>query len=235
MIQKEMLEYQNIDRELNRIEKDLRKNEFYIKRKQYKSLYQSCEDNVAKSDAKAADLRAQLAQTRQSMDKVNAVLEDYFKEINDVEGEDELNYMTKKLNDELDALNALERDIKRITREGEEILKTLDDINAKMPKITALYNKCGEEFNKITEAQKPHIAELRAQQSELKKSIDPSVFEIYKKISDGQIHPVFVPLVNGCQCGGCRMEMPKAVVDAQLASKDYMRCEHCGRIIYKEQ
>ena len=118
MIQKEMLEYQNIDKELNRIEKDLRKNEFYIKRKQYKSLYQSCEDNVAKSEAKTSDLRAQLAQTRQSMDKVNAVLEEYFKEIKDVEGEDELNYMTKKLNDELDALNALERDIKRIDRKS---------------------------------------------------------------------------------------------------------------------
>ena len=31
------------------------------------------------------------------------------------------------------------------------------------------------------------------------------------------------------------MEIPKAVVDAQLSNKDYMRCEHCGRIIYKEQ
>ena len=235
MIQKEMLEYQSIDRELNRIEKDLRKNEFFVKRKQYKSLYQSCEDNVTKSEAKAADLRAQLAQARQSMDKVNAVLEEYFKEIKDVEGEDELNYMSKKLNDELEALNALERDVKRITREGEEILKALEDINAKMPKITALYNKCSEEFNKVTEAEKPHIAELKQKQAELKKSIDPSVFEIYKKISDGQIHPVFVPLVNGSQCGGCRMEIPKAVVDAQLTNKDYMRCEHCGRIIYKEQ
>lgn len=235
MIQNEMLEYQNIDKELNRIEKDLRKNEYFVKRKQYKSLYQGCEDNIAKFDAKAAELRSQLVAARQSTDKINAVLEEYFKEIKDVEGEDELNYMTKKLSDETEALNAVERDIKRITREGEEIVKALDDINAKMPKITALYNKCSEEFAKITEAQKPHIAELKAKQAELKKTIDPAIFEVYKKISDGQIHPVFVPLVNGCQCGGCRMEMPKAVVDAQLAQKDHMRCEHCGRVIYKEQ
>ena len=233
MIQKEMLEYQEIDKELNRIEKELRKNEYFIKRKQYKSLYQGCEDNIAKFDAKAGDLRSQLAAARQSMDKINAVIEEYFKEIKEVEGEDELNYMTKKLNDELKSLGDVEQEIKRVAKEGEDIVKTLEDINAKLPKITALYNKCNEEFAKVTEAQKPRVAELKVKQAELKKSIDPSILEVYKKISDGQIHPVFVPLVSGCQCGGCRMEMPKAVVDAQLSQKDYMRCEHCGRIIYK--
>ncbi|MCM1534085.1 MAG: C4-type zinc ribbon domain-containing protein [Corallococcus sp.] len=235
MIQQEMLEYQSIDRELNRIEKELKKNEFFVRRKQYKSLHQSCEENMLKSESKATDLNGQLAQARQNMAAVKSALDEYCKEIVEVEDADELNYLTKKLNEELESLSAIEKDIKRISREGEEIVKTLEDINAKLPKIIALYAKCNEEFNKASEAQKPRVIELKTKQTELKKAIAPSLFEIYKKVSDGQIQPVFVPLRDGNRCGGCQMEMPKAIVDAQFANKDYMRCEHCGRIIYKAE
>lgn len=233
MIQQEMLQYQTLDSELNRIEKELRKNEFFVKRKQYNALRKDCEENISKLDSTAADLRVQLANARQSMEKISAVIEEHSKEIADIEDKDELNYMNKKLNEQLDLLSAVEKDLKRILREGEEVAKSFDEINAKLPKIIAGYNKCNEEFAKVTELQKPRVTELKVKQAELKKVIDPAQFELYKKISDGQIFPVFVPLLNDCQCGGCRMEMPKAVVDTHMAKKDTMRCEHCGRIIYK--
>jgi len=234
MIQQEMLQYQSLDGELSRIEKELRKNEFYVKRKQYKALRQECEENIAKLDGKAGELRVQLANAKQSLDKITAVIEEHSKEIVDIEDKDELNYMNKKLNEQLESLGLVEKDIKRILREGEEIAKSFEEINAKLPKIIAGYNKCNEEFAKAAEAQKPRVNELKVKQAELKKVIEPSLYEVYRKISDGQIHPVFVPLRDGCRCGGCQMEMPKAVVDAHMANKDYMRCEHCGRVIYKE-
>lgn len=235
MIQAEMLQYQSIDRELNRIEKELRKNEFFVKRKQYKQLHQNCEDSIAKSEGKVADLRNQLAAARQSMAQIVAVLDEYYKEIEEVEGEDELNYMSKKLNEQLDLLAAVERDVKRITHEGEEIVKSLDDINGKLPKIVSLYAKCNDEFNKVAEAAKPRINELRQQQAALKGKIDPKLLEVYQKVAAVDNRPVFVPLRDGVRCGCCQMEMPKAVVDAQFAGRDFIRCEHCGHLIYREQ
>ena len=234
MIQQEMLQYQSLDSELNRIEKDLRKNENFVKRKQYKALSQECEDNLSKLDAKAAELRSQLAIARQQMDKITATIEEHAKEINDIEDVDELNYMNKKLNEQLELLSTVDKDVKRILREGEEIAKSFDEINVKLPKLVAAYKKANEDFNKATEEVKPRVNELRAKQTELKKAIDPSVFEIYKKVSEGGLRPVFVPLCDGSRCGGCQMEMPKAVVDAQFAGKSFIRCEHCGRVIYKE-
>lgn len=235
MIQKEMLEYQTIDRELNRIEKELRENEYFVKRKQYKAMHQNCEESIARAEGRANDLKTQLVSLRESMSKITALIEEYYREIKYVEGQDELNYINKKLNEQMDALANIEKDIKRITREGEDTVKSLDEISAKLPQIIALYAKCTNEFNKATEAQKPRVAELKQRQAALKQAIDPSLFELYKKVSDGQIQPVFVPLRDGTRCGGCQMEMPKAIVDAQFAAKQYMRCEHCGRVIYKEQ
>lgn len=235
MIQQEMLDYQKIDRELNRIEKELRENEFFVKRKQYKAMHQSCEENIARAEAKANDLKNQLALCRENMSKAAAMIEEYCREIEDVEDLDELNYVSKKLNEQLDALAGIEREIKRISREGEDAIKQVEDISAKLPQIIALYAKCTNEFNKATEAQKPKVAALKKQQAELRQAIDPSIFEIYKKVSEGQIQPVFVPLRDGMRCGGCQMEMPKAIVDAQFAAKNHMRCENCGRIIYKTE
>ena len=234
MIQQEMLQYQSLDSELNRIEKELRKNDSFVKRKQYKALSQECEDNLMKLDAKAAELKNQLALSRQQMEKITAVIEEHAKEINDIEDVDELNYMNKKLNEQLELLSAVEKDIKRIIREGEEISKSFDDINVKLPKLVVAYKKANEDFNKATEEVKPRVTELRAKQAELKKVIDPSIFDVYKKASESGLRPVFVPLRDGARCGGCQMEMPKAVVDAQFSGKSFMRCEHCGRVIYKE-
>ena len=234
MIQQEMIQYQSLDGELNRIERDLRKNDSFIKRRQFKALSQECEDNLAKLDARAQDLKNQLAASKQAMERITEVIEEHSKEIAALEDIDELNYMNKQLNVQLTELANLDKDIKRIIREGEEIAKSFDDINAKLPKIIVAYKKANEDFNKATEEVKPRVTELRAKQAELKKVIDPSLYDIYKKISEGGLHPVFVPLRDGSRCGGCQMEMPKAVVDAQMAGKSYMRCESCGRIIYKE-
>ena len=234
MIQQEMLEYQSLDGELNRIEKELRKHDSFIKRRQFKALSQECEDNLAKLDARAQDLRNQLAVARQTMDKITEVIEEHSKEIGALEDVDELNYMNRQLSSQLNELSNVEKEIKRIIREGEEIAKAFDEINAKLPKIVAAYKKANEEFNKAAEEVKPRVTELKAKQAELKKVIEPSLFEIYKNVSEGGLHPVFVPLRDGARCGGCQMEMPKAVVDAQMAGKSYMRCESCGRIIYKQ-
>ena len=234
MIQQEMLQYQTLDGELIRIEKELRKNDSFVKRKQYKALSQECEDNLSKLDAKAMELKTQLAQIRQTMDKIGAVVDEHAKEVSALEDVDELNYMNKKLNEQLAELANLDKDVRRILKDGEDISKSFDDINAKLPKLIALYNKCNEEFNQAKEEVKPRVRELQLKQAELKKVISPELFDRYKRVSEGGLHPVFVPLQDGTRCGGCRMEMPKAVVDAQMSNKSYMRCEHCGRIIYKQ-
>lgn len=235
MIQQEMLEYQKIDRELSRIEKELRENESYLKLRQYKNMRQACEDSIVRAESKANDLKSQLSSCRESITKITAQIEEYCREMEDAQDTDELNYLNKKLNEQLEALSAVEKDVKRLQREGEETVKSLEEINEKLPKVVALCVKFNSLFAQAKEEQRPRVAELKQKQAVLKAKIAPSLFDIYKKVSEGQIQPVFVALRDGTRCGGCQMEMPKAIVDAQFATKDYMRCEHCGRIIYKAE
>lgn len=233
MIQQEMLRYQTLDGELNRIERDLRKNEFFIKRKQYKGLKQECDDKLAKLEIKAAELKSQFDSAMHTLNAVSAVVEEYTKEIEAIQDNDELSYMNKKLAEQTELLASVERDVKRVQKEGAEIARLFDEISAKLPKVIAGYNKCNDAFNQAAAVVKPRVNDIKKEQLELKKAIDPELFEKYRKIADGQVMPVFVPLKDECRCGGCQMEMPRAVIDAQISEHGFARCEHCGRIIYR--
>lgn len=234
MIQQEMLEYQSLDSELNKIERDLRKNQFYVKRREWKGALQKAEEQLARLEQKTIDLRNQLAQATQNLLKINDIIDEYTKEMADIEDQDELNYISKKLDIQLESLSAVEKDIKQILHDGTESEKSFERISkVQLPKIVSELNRCGAEFDKVTQEMKPRVLSVKKRQAELKKEIEPQLFDLYKRISE-QTHPVFVPLQNGNRCGGCRMEMPAAQVNAKIAEKGYLTCEHCGRIVYKD-
>ena len=234
MIQQEMLQYQTLDSELNKIERELRKNQYFLKRREVKAALQKSEEQLSRLDQKTADLRNQLALANQNLQKVNSVIEEHTKEIADIEDQDELNYMSKKLDEQLALLAGVEKEIKQILRDAEELDKSFENISrVQIPRLAAEYNKCNAEFDKAAQEVKPRVLELKKQQAELKPKIDPTLFERYGKLSE-QVHPVFVPLEGENRCGGCRMEMPTAQVTAKMAERGFLVCEHCNRIIYKK-
>lgn len=233
MIQQEMLKYQSLDTELFKIERDLRKNQYYIKRKELKISLQKCEEQIARLEQKTVDLRNQLSVANQTLQKIGEVIDEHNRELADIEDRDELNYMSKKLAEQLDLLSAAEKDLKQILAEGEEVSKTFESISkTQMPRLVSEYSKCNAQFDNATQQVKPRVMEIKKQQAELRKAIDPQLFDVYKKRAE-QTRPVFVPLCDGNRCGGCRMDMPLAQVESKMAGKDYMVCEHCGRIIYR--
>lgn len=233
MIQHEMLEYQSLDLELNKIERELKNNEIYLKRREKKAALQKAEEQLNRFEQKAVELRNKLASAAQNIKKINEIIEYYSAEINDLEDTDELNYLSKKLESQLALLATAESELKQILKDGEDIDKNFEIISkTQLPKIAAEYKKYTAEFDKITNSLKPRVLELKKRQAELKKAIDPNLLEIYSKISE-QKRPAFVPLQDKIRCGGCRMTMPEAQVNSKISQEGYMICEHCGRLIYK--
>ena len=234
MIQQQMLEYQKIDGELNRIERDLRKSEAYQNLRKNKALRQEYEHTFNKIDSKASELKNKLTQAKQAVAKINAVIEELTNEMTHVESSDELKYMSKKLDEQLKLLAQVEGEIRDVLREGEEIAKKFDEINGKLVTIAKAYKTASEEFEAQKESIKPRVKELREKLDALKPQLDKKLFEMYERISAGKVFPVFVPLSDGNRCGGCRMDMPLGVVESEMQKHGgIMRCEHCGRIMYK--
>ena len=78
----------------------------------------------------------------------------------------------------------------------------------------------------------PKIAEIDADLKKLAAAVDSSLMERYKLIrKQAKKGDVVVPIA-GNSCGGCRFELPSSLIHT-VASRGYIICEECGKIIYK--
>lgn len=230
-MQKELLEYQRLDGDLRRMKRELEKNEFRVQCKKYNQMRQDAEGQLEKLEVRAAELKNTYANLEKDFQKLTVILHDYLKLIEDIADIGEVTYMKRKINAQLDQVANCERECRNVLRDAELTAKQYDEVAAKLPVLISNYNKCNNQFNRIISAAQPKVKEMQAQQSELEKLLDPQQLELYKKIRQHDIHPVFVEYSGG-SCGGCRMEISGGAA-AKLNETGQIRCEHCGRIIYK--
>lgn len=122
----------------------------------------------------------------------------------------------------------------------------LADIAAKSQNIKAVYEKAVISAKKAAEVMStasikyqnetkdnaPKIAAIDAALKKLADAVDPALMEKYKQIRK-QIKrgDVVVPIAGNC-CGGCRFELPSSLIHT-IASRGYIICEECSKIIYK--
>ena len=109
-----------------------------------------------------------------------------------------------------------------------------ETVKVKLPQILSQYRECNNKFNEIISTSQPVVDGLRTQLNQLEKVINPEIMEIYKKIRQQNIYPVFVLLEGKSRCGGCRMDLSGSAV-SRIDESGYIRCEHCGRIVYKAE
>ena len=111
---------------------------------------------------------------------------------------------TKLLNDYTLAMNQLKETKKKVDALKEMIAKMQDGLT-------------------------PQLAEIDKQIQTLEAKANKEAYEIYKKMLNDNIFPVYVHL-NGNRCGGCQMELPLSFVE-RLRIKGQLPCEECRRII----
>ena len=122
----------------------------------------------------------------------------------------------------------------------------LADITAKSATIKNVYEKAvtsakraqeiaartSVQFEKETKDIAPKIAAIDADLKKLAATVDPALMEKYKQArKQSKRGDVVVPIV-GNSCGGCRFELPSSLIHT-AASRGYIICEECGKIIYK--
>lgn len=110
--------------------------------------------------------------------------------------------------------------------------KLLNDYNVAMNQLKDTKKKVDalkEMIAKMEENLKPELAEIDRRIASLESKADKESYELYKKMRNDNIFPVFVRL-NGNRCGGCQMELPLSFIE-KLKLKGKLPCEECRRII----
>jgi len=127
----------------------------------------------------------------------------------------------------------IERNLNIVITKAKECLKEFETTKNNVIKARSKHKTSKDNYEKLVKDAEPKMNEIKAQMKSLEKNVTPALMEKYKQMKNDNIFPVFVPLLDGKSCYGCRMEVASSKLN-KLSSEPYIVCEHCGRLIVKK-
>ncbi len=228
-----ILEYQKLDVELYKIEKQINENP-------NKKMAEQLHENMRVAQARSVKLEEKAKELLNEIDKVKKqckIQEDKLNEFLSMNVEkmsktdvEKLSNLKDKLNQNLTILE------KNLTTLAENMNAVLADFN----KTIKTFNNARDEYAKRKNAYETEIKKIEKDKLEINKrlsqialSVDVEIMEAYRKKRSEKVFPVLVPL-KGKFCGGCNTELPLAIL-TNLSKDGITTCEHCRRLVYNTQ
>ena len=230
---KGILEYQKLDGELFKIERQLKSNENKKMANKMHESMKEAQNRSYKLEEKAGALLSEIEKAKKQFKTQQDKMDEFMsKDLEKMSKEDldKLSVLKDKLAQNLAILE------RNLTSLAENVNATLADFN----KTIKTFNACKEQYAKSKAAYDNDVKSVEDKKNEIEndlkklaKSLDSKLFETYQKRRKENIFPVVVPIINN-SCGGCHIELPYANI-SKLEDDGILTCEHCHRIIYKMQ
>jgi len=226
-----ILEYQKLDSEMFKIEKQLRENQNRIKAGQMHESMKNAQSRSIKLEEKAGALLNEIDKVKKQFKIQEDKMQEFLNK--------DLSKMTKEEIDQLSSLkNKLSQNLqileKNLTTLAENVNAVLADFNKTIKTFNSAkeeYAQCKTAYEADVKAVEGEKAEIERKLQSLAKECDSTLMEAYLKRRKENVFPVIVPL-KGNSCGGCHVEMPYVSI-AKLDEEGVLVCEHCRRMIYK--
>ena len=226
----EILTYQEIDKGLIKIENLLLSSDERKIISRAKNFLVESERNAARMEERAEELLKMFNDAKKAYDENAQLVKEYEATVNTLKSGDEAAYLIKKVNQALDNLKTIEKDLAAISKDMEDLSKSFNEFRAKYNAAGKEYLENKEKYEQLKEKYAPSMKELKDKLDEQAKKIDPTIMEKYLKRRADRIFPVLVE-VRGNMCGGCSMEISLKEID-KLRSDKIIECENCHRFIY---
>ncbi len=228
---KGILEYQKLDGELFKIERQLKSNENKVMANKMHESMKDAQNRSYKLEEKAGALLGEIEKVKKQFKTQQDKMDEFMSKDLEKMSKEELDKLSVLKDKLAQNLAILERNL---TSLAENVNATLADFN----KTIKTFNTCKEQYAKSKAAYDNDVKSVEDKKNEIEndlkklaKSLDGKLFEAYQKRRKENIFPVVVPIINN-SCGGCHIELPYANI-SKLEDDGILTCEHCHRIIYK--
>lgn len=228
-----ILQYQEVDKKLWKIEQDLSKNEERRKAKVARTFLMEAEETIKKIDRKAAELVGVYDKARADYIKTAETLKEYEHTAGTLKSCDEVAYLQKKVNELSELLKNLENELNCVTNEMDAVSKTFNDFGKSYNNARQEYEVNRAKFEEIKKEKADIVASIKQNLDQISKDINSDVMDKYNKKRADKTFPVLVPLQKDNRCGGCSMELSLNEAD-KIKRDSFIECEHCRRFIYSE-
>lgn len=230
MIQ-QLLNYQELDKQLKKIEQDIALNDDRKKAIAARTYIVEGEELAAKLDRRSVELISAFNKLKQAYGEQIATIEEYKSLSETLTDEKEVSYLKKKVAQVLAAVKNVDKDLGALKTDIENTTKAFNEFKKRFITAKADYTKYKESFDKFKESKAEEILKSENELAVLAKKIDKALMEKYNKKRADRIFPILVPLM-GNMCGGCNTEIPLNAMN-KLKNENYIDCENCRRMIVK--
>ncbi len=228
---KTMIQYQNLDLELDKLNKQKENLEELKVIERMRNIVKNAQNNSLKLENDAVSLLKEYDNLKSTYNKQS-------KEIEKLTSADVSKMSREDINNTLMSINAISSELFMIERNLNicinNISKALRDFeNNKKTAIVARtkHKEAKDEYTRKLNLLEPKIEKINQELKELEGSLNKELFAKYKAYKVDGIFPVFAKLQNDA-CGYCRMEIAKNKLD-NLKNDNFIICEHCRKIIYR--
>ncbi len=226
-----LLQYQQADMAADAFEREIKRDPNRVALKKNREFLVE-QQNAAKK------LEGEVAQMTDRVETIKLAI---------VRLEEQLNQMTKRLNDTppadlekaqeaakdaqklLSDLEAYEKEMRKLQKDAAERDRLEKDIRVKFAKAKAEYDRQKAEYEVLQKDQLAQLEEKRKQAEEKTAGLDPALLAKYRAIKLHTTPPV--AQLFGSQCGGCNMSLPQASLRKMKNDSGIIECENCGRML----
>ncbi|MBR2903079.1 MAG: hypothetical protein IKC37_00350 [Clostridia bacterium] len=226
-----ILNYQQIDQKLYKLERELAscdERKEYVKLKKY---MENAEEKLDSLETKAAALKAEAIELSKHYLSAEETLKEFEHLDELIAGGADIAFYKKKAQAIMDQMRKIRADMTALTKNIEETSAEYQDLKAKVIENQKKYVEAKAKYKDAKDARADEKAAIEADLAEAAKGVDEGLLNLYLTKRKEKLFPV-VGQLNDKRCPFCSMDVPIASQSA-LSGGGTIECEHCHHIIYQ--
>ena len=227
-----ILEYQNLDTEIKKLEEALENSSDQKAMNSLKKVVQETQSISANLEKEAEKTIAEFNKMKKNYAEATSALERLDQSQTNNYTEKQCAECVKQLNNIANFLASLEKVMRQTAEKINSILVEYDAAKKNYEIAKKKHASHKQNLENLKEKIQPQLESLQKDLAKMEQGLEDKFIKKYKTKRHDKIFPVVVQL-RGNACGGCGMELPSAQIE-KLKKDGFLECENerCHRIIY---
>ena len=226
-----ILSYQEVDKKLYKLERELSGSEERKEYAKYKKFLETAPEKLDSLEAKATSLRAEADGLTAKYEQLAETLKDFDNLDELVNGGADVAFYQRKAQLKVDQIKKMKADLVNLLKSIQEVDAEYQKLKKQVIAAQKQYAEASEKYKALKESRAAERKELETKLSVLAKEVSSELMQKYQTKRKEKIFPIVVELAsNRCPC--CSMEPPLAALN-KLTGGAFMECDNCHRVIFK--
>ena len=227
-----ILNYQEIDKKLYKLERELagcEERKEYVK---YKKFLETAPEKLDALEVKATSLKSEVAKLAQRYEQTEEMLKDFDNLDELVTSGADISFYKKNVQSILEQVKKIKADMATLAASIKAVDGEYQKLKKQVISAQKQYGEAAEKYKAVKASREAERKEIEAELSKVVGAVPEKLMEVYQTKRKERIFPV-VGELNANRCPFCSMEPPLAAI-SKLTGGATIECDHCHRLIFSK-